>query len=180
MTVDSEKTILLNIYCSEITYAIHTAEKAAVPVRKVRHGMEVRNWRNNPNLLAACDPAKFWLQLWTDCRKPRSGVVNAARVHTKRKFSKFIAQHKANEIGGTSMIVDNLPPALWRLRAKKKSSNGPPCMPEKDWCDYFREQFSAHNSYLDNTFARPTIRSSSLQLRILASWSLRFDEFQNC
>ncbi|KAK2714540.1 hypothetical protein QYM36_008936 [Artemia franciscana] len=29
MTIDSEKTILLNIYCSEITHAIHTAEKTA-------------------------------------------------------------------------------------------------------------------------------------------------------
>ena len=27
-------------------------------------------------------------------------------------------------------------------------------MPEKDWCDYFRDQFSAPNSYLDNTFCQ--------------------------
>ena len=114
----------------------------------------MRNWRNNPNLLAACDSAKFWLQLWADCGKPRSGVVNAVRIYTKRKFSKAIAQHKANEIARTSEIVDNSPPALWRLRAKNKSSNGPPCMPEKDWCDYFRDQFSAPNSYLDNTFCQ--------------------------
>ena len=154
MTVESEKTILLNIYCSEITHAIHTAEKTAVPVRNIRHGTEVHNWRNNSYLLAACDSAKFSLHLWVDCGKPRSGVVIAVRVYTKRKFTKAIAQHKANEIARTSEIVDNSPLALWHFRSKNKSSSGPPCMPEKDWCDYFRDQFSAPNSYLDNTFCQ--------------------------
>ena len=132
MTVDSEKTILLNIYCSEITHAIHTAEKTAVLVRKIRHGTEVRNWRNSPNLLAACDSVIFWLQLWADCGNLRYGVVNAVRIYTKRRFSKAIAQHKANKIARTSEIVDDSPLALWHLQSKNKSSNGQPCMPEKD------------------------------------------------
>jgi len=105
-------------------------------------------------VLAACDSPKFWLQLWADYGKLRSGVVNAVRIYTKCKFSKAIAQHKANEIARSSEIVDNSPPAVWRLRAKNKSSNDPPCMPEKDCCDYFRDQFSAPNSYLENTFCQ--------------------------
>ena len=125
MTVDSEKTILLNIYCSEIMHAIHTADKAAVPVHKIRHGMAVRNWWNNPNLLATCDSAKLWLQLWADCGKPHSGVVKAVRIYTKSKLYKVFAQHKANEIARSSEIVDYSPPALWRLRVKNKPSNGP-------------------------------------------------------
>ena len=40
MTVDSEKTILINICGSEITHAIHLAEKTAVPFSKICHGTE--------------------------------------------------------------------------------------------------------------------------------------------
>ena len=78
----SKKKILLSIYCSEITHAIHTAEKTAVLVHEIRHGTEVRNWRNNPNLLAACNSAKFWLHLWVDYGKPRSRVVSTLFVFT--------------------------------------------------------------------------------------------------
>ena len=70
----------------EITHAVLTAEKAAVPARKIRKHTQIPGFSKNRELVKACQDAKFWFSVWREGGRPKSGVLNCLRKHTKRKF----------------------------------------------------------------------------------------------
>jgi len=75
----------LNIYLSLISQALLQAEKQFVPRTEVRVGI-IENYNK----------AKFTLSIWIGCGCPKTDVVNPLCLSTKRRFSKDLEKHKAN------------------------------------------------------------------------------------
>jgi exonuclease III len=152
----SEKQILLNIYCSELTHAMRCAETAAVPKRKVRVGSEVPKWSLNPELAHACESSKFWYRLWNSCGRPRSGAVNDVRLYTKRQFSKILTKHKRAVIDGYSERLSGNPNEIWKFISKKKGdceSSDQKIPSEQEWVKYYTSEFSPPDTVLEEDFS---------------------------
>ena len=91
-----ETKIQVNAFCTKITHALLTAEKATIPVRKIRKGSELPRLSKNQELVKACQDAKFWFSVWRENDHPKSNVLNGLRVHTKRKFEITLKQYRTN------------------------------------------------------------------------------------
>lgn len=150
---DEEKQLLLNIYCSEISHALLSAEAAAVPIRKVRVGTEIPKWSENPALSEACGRAKFWLRLWNECGRPKSGVVNEVRLFSKRRFAKILSKHKCEVIDQHSQLISNDPNAVWRFLKRNGDQNSvEPVISEQDWVSHFTSEFSPPEQDLEDKY----------------------------
>lgn len=150
----SDKQVLINIYCSEIVHALQCAEKAAVPICRVRIGSEIPHWSDNSDLVNACADAKFWLRMWIDNDRPRHGIVNSIRLYTKRRFAKTLAIHRAMIIECDSKYIKQEPDRMWKFLKKKKRKESVDVLPsESEWVKYFTHEFSSPNADLENKFS---------------------------
>ena len=113
-----ETKIQVNALCTEITHALLTAEKAAIPVRNIREGSEIPRFSKNQELVKACQDAKFWFSVWRENGHPKSSVLNGLRVHTKRKFEITLKQCRTNMKNDYTERIINDPSRLWKDRMK--------------------------------------------------------------
>ena len=118
-----ETKIQVNTFCAEITHALLTAEKAAIPVRKICKYTEVSGFSKIQELVKACQDAKFWFSVWREGGRPKSGVLNCLCKHTKHKFDKALKQHRTNVKYEYTERIINDPSRLWRDRVKDRQEN---------------------------------------------------------
>ena len=72
-----ETKIKLNAFSAEITHALLTTEKAAIPAGKIHKCTEISGFSKNQELVKACQDAKYWLTVWRERGNPKSGVLNS-------------------------------------------------------------------------------------------------------
>lgn len=152
---ESEIRLQLNMYFYEICHSLRVAERVAVPLRSVRRGSRVKGWASNSELVKARAAAKFWLGVWHECDRPRSGVVNELRVYTKRRFAKELRKHRSSLKRETvSKIIEN-PNLVWKLRARPVESTGQNAsdIDEEIWVDYFAAEFSPPDEVKNKKFS---------------------------
>ncbi|KAK2710484.1 hypothetical protein QYM36_011871, partial [Artemia franciscana] len=143
------------MYFYEICHSLRVAERVAVPLRSVRRGSRVKGWASNSELVKARAAAKFWLGVWHECDRPRSGVVNELRVYTKRRFAKELRKHRSSLKRETvSKIIEN-PNLVWKLRARPVESTGQNAsdIDEEIWVDYFAAEFSPPDEVKNKKFS---------------------------
>ena len=70
----NELRLQLNPCCEQIIYALKCADKAAIPVRRIHCKSGKYRWSTNPVLVSACATAKWWLRLWDERERPRTGL----------------------------------------------------------------------------------------------------------
>ncbi|KAK2705943.1 hypothetical protein QYM36_016083, partial [Artemia franciscana] len=143
------------MYFYEICHSLRVAERVAVPLRSVRRGSRVKGWASNSELVKARAAAKFWLGVWHECDRPKSGVVNELRVYTKRRFAKELRKHRSSLKRETvSKIVEN-PNLVWKLRARPVESTGQNAsdIDEEIWVDYFAAEFSPPDEVKNKKFS---------------------------
>ena len=144
----------MNLYFAEICHALKIAESSAVPSVELRRTSRVKGWAQNSDLVNAKAAAKFWLQIWHECDRSKSGAVNQIRIFTKRKFAKELRRHRsALKLETVSKIMDN-PNLIWNLRAKPAEYNNPTSstIGEKEWVDYFSAEFAAPDESKNQMF----------------------------
>ena len=107
---NSELRLQINTYCEEIIHALKCADKAAIPVKKVRSNTEKSSWSNNTSLINACSSAKWSWRLWIECGRPRLVVLNFVRLFTKKRYRKVLEEHLAAIKTGNAKKV---PQSLW-------------------------------------------------------------------
>ena len=122
----------------KFTHALLTAEKAAIPARKIRKHTEIPGFSKNRELVKACQDAKFWFSVWREGGRPKSGVLNCLRKHTKCKFEKALKQHRTNMKHEYTERIINDPSRLWKDRVKdrQETPKSMPCDPN-DWRAYY-------------------------------------------
>ncbi|KAK2709827.1 hypothetical protein QYM36_013485 [Artemia franciscana] len=143
------------MYFYEICHSLRVAERVAVPLRSVRRGSRVKGWASNSELVKARAAAKFWLGVWHECDRPKSGVVNELRVYTKRRFAKELRKHRSSLKRETvSKIIEN-PNLVWKLRARPVESTGQNAsdIDEEIWVDYFAAEFSPPDEVKNKKFS---------------------------
>ena len=132
----------MHMCCTEIYYAFITAEKAAAPVKKVRIGSVLYSWSNNTALVNACNKAKFWYRLWSDCDRPRSGIVNDILKHVRKEFDRELALHRIKIQDYYSSRGTN-PAMLWKnvVRTEPEFSFSASHIPESEWSAHLTNEF---------------------------------------
>ena len=73
--VGSDRFSELKSNYKEIAFCLKEAECRAVPLGRIRIGTQKSIWSADPNVKTLKNKAKFWLRVWNDCDRPRSGCV---------------------------------------------------------------------------------------------------------
>lgn len=149
---ESEIRLQINMYCAEISHALSIAESVAVPVKRIRNRSQVKGWSRNPELAAACASAKLWLKVWHDSGKPRSGIVNEIRIHTKRKFNKALDAHRATLKENFVQKLSKNPNLIWSLRSKPEEAKPTSNISANQWSAYFESEFKAPDPVLQSNY----------------------------
>ncbi|XP_065574920.1 uncharacterized protein LOC136036545 [Artemia franciscana] len=161
-----EKQILLNIYCCEIIHALHCAEDAAVPTRRVKIGSEIPNWSDNSFLQDSCQHSKFWYKIWVECGRPKCGKVNEVRLLTKRQFAKRLRKHRLNIVDDWSQSFKGSPNEAYKfIKRKRCASDGQniPGSDEESWVKHFSAEFTQPDPNLKAKYEKLLDDSSSSQ-----------------
>ena len=72
---------------------LYLAERSAVPIRRVKVGIEEPSWLTNYNLRNACFSAEFRLSVWIEADKPRDAWLQKLYSYTKHQFAKQLSLH---------------------------------------------------------------------------------------
>jgi len=130
----------LNIYCAEIIQALKCAESVAVAVKSVIVKTEKFGWSSNPLLQKACSDSRFWLRIWNECGRPRTGAVNSVRIFCKRKFNRELSLHMAEvKVNSAKKIAEN-PNLIWKPRPSPSGVLSSGVIPVSEWVSHFPEQ----------------------------------------
>lgn len=145
----SSDLVALDIYCTEIIHAMKTAEQASVPTRRFKPGISKPGWSRSPKVRQAKARAKFWLRLWRDCERPRSGVVFEQFRNTKKTYNKSVSDLKAAEAELASQEAANNPVSMWKsFRQSKPVTNPASNIPEEQWVKHYSEVFGIKHAQL--------------------------------
>ena len=119
-----ETVIELNIYLVQISHALSSAEKSAVPNKRLQGEYPCEKMvRKNSELVKAKDVAKFWLKLWNECDRPKSGIVSNICLLTKCHFKKEVTNHRLYlQKENAEEILEN-PNQLRKLHSKHREAN---------------------------------------------------------
>ena len=136
-----------------------------IPARKTRKHTEIPGFSKNQELMKACQDAKFWFSVWREGGRPKSGVLNCRRKHTKRKFEKALKQHRTKVKDEYTERIINDPSRLWKdhVKYRQETPKSMPCDPN-DWRAYYTSEFSA----ADPSVARPCIEQLESMLSNLS------------
>ena len=88
----SNMLILIDEYYNAIANALKLASLASVP--KIKHSALKAFW--NEDLDDLKQQSIDWHKIWSDCGKPRTGVVNSIRLHIKYKYKVAIQNAAQN------------------------------------------------------------------------------------
>ena len=83
---------LIDDYYNSIIYALNKASCISVP--KIKHNALKAFWNEELDDLK-CQSIN-WHKIWSDCGKPRTGIVNDIQLRVKLKY-KFAIQEAATE-----------------------------------------------------------------------------------
>ena len=143
-------------YYHSILSAMKEAEKISVPVKRIRKNTQKPLWSLDPNLKACKNKAKFWLKIWTDCGRPRSGNVFLIKQKTKLEFKKYLKSVRYRGLDFPSSPKD------WRkvINSSKTddsdvSSNA---IPPSSWHAYYSKIFSVLNYSVHRKFGEAFVK----------------------
>ena len=118
------------------------------------HRGNVPKWQENQSLSQSLDSAKFWLYLWIECDRPRSGLVNSIRIATKKKFAKELQNHRKQITEQTAQKIKDNPHFLWssfRPRIPKTPFSAAD-IPLSDWYSFYEAEFSPPDPQLEHKY----------------------------
>ena len=140
---------LVNKYSSDIISALHKAATSAlqhIPGRNTNKKVQKHWWNLNCN--QAKDRHKFWLTIWNDCNRPRTGAVYDAYKSAKYNFRKACrhavsSASKANFHMCDTLMRNNRSSAFWKhiKRGKGTGQSNMKNIPISDLDKYFRTKF---------------------------------------
>ena len=149
----NEIRMLLDIYLAQICHALRCAEKASIPLKRIRRGV-TKHWSSNPSLVEAWRKSKFWYHLWLQCDRPRSGWVSDIRLSTKRKFARELCIHMNQIVEETSQQASLSQPSFWRnvSRDPPRARLSAQVIPDSEWNSYFSAEFSPPDAALQSEY----------------------------
>lgn len=110
-----QDSVTSNIYCEEISHAIKTAEKLAIPCRNVRSVSQKPGWDKCPLVKQAKKRVKLWYNVSKESDKPRSGVIFQLFWSTKKDYLNLTEKLKSEKADKISEQALKNPKVMWKF-----------------------------------------------------------------